>query len=418
MVAMMSNSTSFISELERLTAKLPKSQMTRITIQARLTCDCDGKRMSPCPARCAYSCFVQFEKDKAWRSENDCSKSKFHACRCYEGSSEVCDAGVESCFKYTTGQIEDDKKCSAYNVDDAKLVESFLLIQDLLLEPINAFTRRVESRSSFLKLAADSIAHLSNLTAHGCFDHTTPTCKETSSGLLKKQIEFYQGLKINLTNEMMEKMDDISNVQEDIVRLKEKLLTHVNGLIKGYACCLGAASFSSGNIECPTKPLENDSMPPILNIIRSQRANVYGPYEWVPSNGSIPENAVAAGVDSDSVTLYAGRAVHDGSILPAKIKDRAYVSFDGQEFIKSNFEVLVSNDTSWKYTDSNTGIPDGALQVGTTKEGTPLYMGRAMHSGSKTPGKILSDGCLYIPYGNAEHVHCSYEILVLNKLNE
>ncbi|KAF6207312.1 hypothetical protein GE061_018553 [Apolygus lucorum] len=416
LIAMMSNSTSFVSEIKRLSEKLPKQRTTKISIQGRLTCDCDGKRVTPCPAKCADSCFGQFEIGGIWRFENDCRTKHFFACQCYEGSSWICDAGISSCFKDNiTGQIGDDDACSAYAVDDAKLVKSFLLVQDLLLEPIIVFTRRVESQSRFMKLAAASIGYLSNLTADVCSEDTTRPCTTLDS--LKKQIGFFYGLKVNLTQEIIDKMDDFRYINDDINTLKEKLLTHVTGLIKGYACCLGFANFTSGGFDCPAIKAIDLTLP--SNGTRPRRTNIYGSYEWVTSNGTIPEHAVVAGFDSDKVVLYAGRAVHEGSILPAKIKaNTAHVSFVGKEIVKTEFQVLISKDTSWRPTDSNVQIPEGALQVGHDKEENVLYMGRVDHRGSKTPGKISSDGCLYIPYGYEEHKYCSYEILVLNKLNE
>ncbi|KAF6207311.1 hypothetical protein GE061_018552, partial [Apolygus lucorum] len=193
---------------------------------------------------------------------------------------------TSSCFKDNiTGQIGDDDACSAYAVDDAKLVKSFLLVQDLLLEPIIVFTRRVESQSHFMKY-----------------------------------------------------------INDDINTLKEKLLTHVTGLIKGYACCLGFANFTSGGFDCPAIKSVDLTLP--SNGTRPRRTNIYGSYEWVTSKGTIPEHAVVAGFDSDKVVLYAGRALHEGSILPAKIKaNTAHVSFVGKEIVKTEFQVLISKDT-------------------------------------------------------------------------
>lgn len=56
----------------------------------------------------------------------------------------------------------------------------------------------------------------------------------------------------------------------------------------------------------------------------------------------------------------------------------------------------------------------GAVEVGTTAEGgEKLYMGRAMHGGAQTPGKLqASHGCLYIPFGGAEVCLTEYEVLV------
>lgn len=58
-------------------------------------------------------------------------------------------------------------------------------------------------------------------------------------------------------------------------------------------------------------------------------------------------------------------------------------------------------------------MPEGAVEMGCTADGEKLYMGRAIHGGSQTPGKIqCSHGCLYIPFAGAEVCMTDYEVLV------
>lgn len=58
-------------------------------------------------------------------------------------------------------------------------------------------------------------------------------------------------------------------------------------------------------------------------------------------------------------------------------------------------------------------VPEGAVEVGCADDGEKLYMGRAMHGGAQTPGKLHpSHGCLYIPFGGAEVLLTEYEVLV------
>ena len=58
-------------------------------------------------------------------------------------------------------------------------------------------------------------------------------------------------------------------------------------------------------------------------------------------------------------------------------------------------------------------VPPHAVRCGQTSDGEPLYIGRGHYAGSLTPGKIHpSHGCLYIPYGGAEHKLEEYEVLV------
>lgn len=59
-------------------------------------------------------------------------------------------------------------------------------------------------------------------------------------------------------------------------------------------------------------------------------------------------------------------------------------------------------------------IPSGALVIGKTVEGEPLYMGRCLYQGTQTPGKIHpTHGCLYIPFDGEEISVNEYEVLVL-----
>lgn len=65
---------------------------------------------------------------------------------------------------------------------------------------------------------------------------------------------------------------------------------------------------------------------------------------WTASTAysGVPPNAVVAGTDIDGTTIYAGRAYHEGDLIPAKVipsKQVAYVPYGGQEIAKSEFHV-------------------------------------------------------------------------------
>lgn len=68
-----------------------------------------------------------------------------------------------------------------------------------------------------------------------------------------------------------------------------------------------------------------------------------GEFRWIHcERGQIPHNAVHAGRDKDGGPLYAGRAYHDGSLLPAKVAPhhhQAYVPYGGREHAVHQFEV-------------------------------------------------------------------------------
>ncbi|KAM8713885.1 hypothetical protein ACLKA7_014102 [Drosophila subpalustris] len=127
---------------------------------------------------------------------------------------------------------------------------------------------------------------------------------------------------------------------------------------------------------------------------------------WVPANPSFtPPGAVIAGHDSDRTPIYAGRAMHEGEMLPAKVvpsKGCAYVCFGGYEFQKPTYEVLTGYGYVW-IRPHHHGMPPNAVTTGRARNGEPIYYGRGHHQGSLTPGLISSrQRCLYIPYGGRE----------------
>uniref|UniRef100_A0A336MXE7 CSON006343 protein n=1 Tax=Culicoides sonorensis TaxID=179676 RepID=A0A336MXE7_CULSO len=140
-------------------------------------------------------------------------------------------------------------------------------------------------------------------------------------------------------------------------------------------------------------------------------------FTWVPSSpyAGIPGNAVHAGNDQDGSPIYVGRARHAGDLIVAKVipsKQAAYVAYNMQEILVTSYEVLVGDGFSW-VGSGNGHVPENAVIAGHTSNGEPLYVGRAHHDGSLTPGKIhKSHGCLYIPFGGSEVSIRTYEVLV------
>lgn len=128
-----------------------------------------------------------------------------------------------------------------------------------------------------------------------------------------------------------------------------------------------------------------------------------------------PHNAVLAGHDTDRSPIYVGRAVHGYSEIPAKVipsKQACYVTYDGQEIFKDNFEYLVGHGFQW-IGSANGHVPERAVFAGIDESGEEHYIGRAHHSGSLTPGKIhKSHQCLYIGYGGHEISMKQYEVLI------
>ncbi|XP_063546646.1 uncharacterized protein LOC134754317 [Cydia strobilella] len=142
-------------------------------------------------------------------------------------------------------------------------------------------------------------------------------------------------------------------------------------------------------------------------------------YRWVPaclSQRSIPPGALRVGTDVDGDEIYAGRAPHEGDILPAKVipsKNACYVAHNGEEVLKDQFEVLVPAMFSWQFS-TNGAVPPGAVEAGVTADGEKLYFGRVTHDGCVTPGKIHpSHETCYYPFGGEEKSSAEYEVLVL-----
>lgn len=141
--------------------------------------------------------------------------------------------------------------------------------------------------------------------------------------------------------------------------------------------------------------------------------------QWTPttSRAPLPRNAILGGRDTDGAQIYVGRAFHEGDMIPCKVipsKQVAYVSHNGFEIAKHNFDILIGNDVKWKK-EKNGKIPKGAYPGGRTSSGETLYIGRGEHSRSTTVGKVhQSHGCLYIGYGGKEVALRDYEVLIGN----
>ncbi|CAL7941812.1 unnamed protein product [Xylocopa violacea] len=124
---------------------------------------------------------------------------------------------------------------------------------------------------------------------------------------------------------------------------------------------------------------------------------------------------ISIGRDLDGMQLVVGRAVHNGDMLPAKVKPEhaiAYVCYEGSEHIKRDFEILMPADFHWIHAREGY-VPPHAVEAGTTVNGEMLYVGRAYHHGVPCVGKVhRSHGVLYIPFEGREIGVREYEVLV------
>lgn len=84
--------------------------------------------------------------------------------------------------------------------------------------------------------------------------------------------------------------------------------------------------------------------------------------------------------------------------------------------VSENIESVAGTtlDTRIKFVAASGGlIPANAFPGGEDQSGETLYVGRAMHQGSKIPGKLHpSHGVVYVSWGGKEHAKRDYEVLV------
>lgn len=136
---------------------------------------------------------------------------------------------------------------------------------------------------------------------------------------------------------------------------------------------------------------------------------------WVPSgNGQVPPRAFAGGEDNGE-PMYVARARFNGGLIPGKLiasHGTCYVPWGGQENGVREYEVLCDFPGRWIATNG-ANIPPNAVVAGNSEDGESLYVGRVVHDGSLTVGKVqASHGVLYISYGGNELGFQDYEILV------
>ncbi|XP_030755376.1 uncharacterized protein LOC115881830 [Sitophilus oryzae] len=135
---------------------------------------------------------------------------------------------------------------------------------------------------------------------------------------------------------------------------------------------------------------------------------------WVASSGgAVPPSGFAGGEDNGE-SVYVVRANYNGALIPGKLvpsHGQAYVPWGGAENPVQEYEVLCDFPGQW-LANSGGNIPANAVPGGQSEDGEPLYIGRTVHDGCLTIGKIQpSHGVLYIPYGGQELSFSDYEIL-------
>lgn len=141
--------------------------------------------------------------------------------------------------------------------------------------------------------------------------------------------------------------------------------------------------------------------------------------EWVRcSDGNVPRHAMIGGQNLHGEPFYVARVSLRGNLLPGKMLASArlcFISLDQIEFSSNVYEVL-TRSPSLNYHWVRMGgcvIPRNGIVGGRTALGELIFVGRHMHKGEQTPGKIIpSHRCIYIPYLGKEIRYRDFEVLI------
>ncbi|OQR67773.1 hypothetical protein BIW11_04699 [Tropilaelaps mercedesae] len=141
------------------------------------------------------------------------------------------------------------------------------------------------------------------------------------------------------------------------------------------------------------------------------------------SRGNRPRKAVKGGTDTSGEELFVIRALQKEELTPGKLApshSAAYVPFHGRECAHRDYEVLVADcNLEWvKCGSDSEKLPPGSIQGGYTKDGEPLYIGRAQHRDSVTCGKVRwSSKTCYLSWGGQEHLYQTFEVLTYQTID-
>ncbi|XP_055547452.1 uncharacterized protein LOC129731463 [Wyeomyia smithii] len=132
-------------------------------------------------------------------------------------------------------------------------------------------------------------------------------------------------------------------------------------------------------------------------------------------------NASSAGISEDGEPLFIGLVQHEGKLICGKVQRShgvCYIGYKGREMGFSEYQVFVGiaptplESHYWVMCDdSDSDVPAAATVAGSDTNGC-LYIGRAGHRGSCTPGYIsqATRKC-HIAWGSDEHRKSRFEYL-------
>lgn len=129
--------------------------------------------------------------------------------------------------------------------------------------------------------------------------------------------------------------------------------------------------------------------------------------------------ATSAGMSENGEPLFIGRVEHEGAWLYGKVQRShgvCYVPYQGKETAFKEYQVFVADlpsrsDSHYWFPNEGDELPENAFAGGST-EGGQLYVGRAKHRGSLTPGSIstTTKRC-HLAWGSDEHQKPNFDVL-------
>lgn len=201
---------------------------------------------------------------------------------------------------------------------------------------------------------------------------------------------------------------------EDAYRTLQRLYGQSHADARNFAAWIGDTHFKEGD---DAKATEWWTKGGLSAEVMQRKRRVLAKDRWVKDQGgSIPQEAYAAGKESDGKSLYVCRVFHEGALSIGKIRPgfgACNFSNDGKELKKTQYHVLALSKGRWE-SASGGNVPDRGYIAGYEKA-NPLYVCRVNYQGGVQLGRVRPKlkGCLF-GYGGQEVSQPTYEVLLGN----
>ncbi|CAB0000007.1 unnamed protein product [Nesidiocoris tenuis] len=260
-LATLSSNVHFREEIHEYVSRLQNQVPRNTTVKYRDVCDCDGRAtVRPCPEKCLYSCAL-YDQWGQREYQNDCrsiNTESYYSCRCHRDSGMSCHNDIEkNCIEEKIVSTNEEV-CSEYALDEEKILRSYNLFANLIVEPLRMFYRGVESRLTLLQQSAASVDHLSSIATLVCSNQSDAICTEETPNLLRTEMQNVRILKKNITIEMIKAQDEIAAIAKSVDYLREQTIAQVVRSTKEFACCLKTLNFTVEGYDCNPPPTGKD----------------------------------------------------------------------------------------------------------------------------------------------------------------